>query len=109
MMLFSLYLIRDIPEYAALSELIGVLDKDNFLRLCEYFGGLSIKIPTIEELEDMLYGLLLFQLVDIEKIDYDEAMSIFKEKNLNLKKVRADYNKIKSILNTFEFSARDEI
>ena len=48
LILFVLYKIRDVKEYSTLSELAYILDKDALLNLCEYFGGMSIKIPTIE-------------------------------------------------------------
>ena len=63
LVLFALFKLRDIPEYSALSELAYILDKDNMLKLCEYFGGLTLKIPTIEELEGILYSLVLYQQV----------------------------------------------
>ena len=53
LMLFAMFKLRDIPEYASLSEMVYILDKDSLLKLCEYFGGLTIKIPTIEELESI--------------------------------------------------------
>jgi hypothetical protein len=49
-----------VPDYMVLSELVYVLDKDNLLKLCEYFGGSTIKIPTIKELESIVYSLLLY-------------------------------------------------
>ena len=48
MLLFVLYKMRGIEEYSILSELAYILDKKNLLNLCEYFGGLTIKIPTID-------------------------------------------------------------
>ena len=39
LILFALFKLRDIPDYLVLSELVYVLDKDNLLKLCEYFGG----------------------------------------------------------------------
>ena len=60
LMLFALYKIKDIPEFSTLSEMAYVLDKDNLLKLCEYFGGLTIKIPTVEELQSIIYALVLY-------------------------------------------------
>ena len=57
LMLFVLYKLRDIPEYSSISELAYILDKDNLLRLCEYFGGITLTIPTIDELESIIYSL----------------------------------------------------
>ena len=60
LMLFAMFKLRDIPEYSSLSELVYILDKDSLLKLCEYFGGTTIKIPTIEELETLLYALTIY-------------------------------------------------
>ena len=38
LMLFAMFKLRDIPEYASLSEMVYILDKDSLLKLCEYFG-----------------------------------------------------------------------
>ena len=48
LLLFCLYKLSDIPEYSSLSELVYVMDKKNFLNFCEYFGGQTIKVPTID-------------------------------------------------------------
>jgi hypothetical protein len=53
LILFVLYKLRNVPEYSGVSELAYVLDESNFLNLCEYFGGLTITIPTVKEIKDM--------------------------------------------------------
>ena len=57
LMLFALYRMTDIPEYSSLSQMAYVLDKDNLLNLCEYFGGQTITIPTTKDLESLIYSL----------------------------------------------------
>ena len=47
LMLFVLYNYQKVPEYSSISELAYILDERNLLKLCEYFGGQTIKIPTI--------------------------------------------------------------
>ena len=54
LMMFVLYKMIDIPEYSSISELAFILDKDNLLKLCEYYGGTTIKIPTIQDLESIV-------------------------------------------------------
>lgn len=107
LVLFALYKIKDLPEYSALSELVYILDKDSVLKLCEYFGGLTITIPTIDELENLVYALVLYQHVNIDKMDYDKAVTLLGEDSVNLRAVKASYNKICSILENYEFSARN--
>ena len=65
--LFALYKAGSIPELSSLSQLAYILDKENLLKLCEYYGGLTIRIPTISEIETFIHALLVFQLRDIEK------------------------------------------
>lgn len=106
LILFSLFKLRDIPEYSALSELAYVLDKDNLLKLCEYFGGMTIRIPTIQELESLVYTLVLYQYVNIDNIPYDEAIKLIGHKSSDLRKVKADYNDLCEILEKYEFKSR---
>ena len=106
LILFSLFKLRDIPEYSTLSELVYILDKDSLLKLCEYFGGLTLKIPTIEELETVVYSLILYQYVNIEHIEYKKAIELIGHKSSDLRKVKADYNKLCKILEKYEFTSR---
>lgn len=106
LMLFVLYKLRDIPEYSAISELAYVLDKDNLLKLCEYFGGVTLTIPTIEELESIIYSLLLYQYVDIENMQYQDAIKLLDCDSESLRKVKSDYKKLVKILDKYSFNAR---
>ena len=103
LMLFALYKLRDIPEYAALSELVYILDKESVLKLCEYFGGMTITIPTIHELESIIYSLVLYQYINIDGMKYDDAIKIIGYKSHELRKVKADYEKISKILSKYDF------
>lgn len=105
--LFALFKMREIPEYTSLSELIYILDKPSLLKLCEYFGGQTITIPTIEEIEMMIYGLLLYELMEVEKLSYEEASSKLPTTvATSTKKIRYCYLKIKHILANYDLSSR---
>lgn len=106
LILFSLFKLRGVPEYSTLSELVYVLDKDSLLKLCEYFGGMTLKIPTIKELESLVYVLILYQYVNIDKMDYNEAIKLIGYKSSDLKRVKADYRKLCSILDEYDFKSR---
>lgn len=108
LILFALFKLRDIPEYAALSELVYVLDRENVLKLCEYFGGLTLKIPTIQELESIIYSLILYQYINIDGMKYSEAIKIIGHKSHELRKVKADYEKISKILDKYSFSREEK-
>ena len=106
LLLFTLYKIRDVEEYSTISELAYVLDKDNLLNLCEYFGGITIKIPTIDELESILNSLLIYQYVNIDGYSYNEAIKKIGFDSYQLRKIKKDYNKIVSVLDKYSFTGR---
>ena len=109
LMLFVLFKLRDVPDYAVLSELVYVLDKDNLLKLCEYFGGSTLKIPTIEELDSVVYSLLLYQYVDIEGMAYDSAVELLGQSSSKLRKIKSDYLKLKDVLSNYSFDRKSSV
>lgn len=108
-MLFALYKIKEIPEYSSISEMAYILDKPNFLRLCEYFGGCTIKIPTVQEIELLLYGLLLYQYVEIDKLEFADAFELMKNSDYSAKEIKNSYNKVKELLTNYELSNRTTV
>lgn len=104
--MFTLYKLIDIPEYAALGELPYILDKENMLKLCQYFGGRQIKIPTIDELYSTMNLLLLYQYVNIEGKEYNEAIQLIGYSSRELRKVKQAYTKLCEILSNYNFKHR---
>lgn len=109
LMLFVLFNFQKIPEYASISELAYVLDEKNMLKLCEYFGGQTIKIPTIDELELILYAMLVYQYVDIEKIPENDAFESINVDSARLKEIKTCYKTIKKVLSSYALQPRDPI
>lgn len=104
LMLFALYKAKDLPEYAALSELAYILDKESLLKLCEFYGGLTIRIPTVSELEKILYALFMYQEVDLENKDFDKVYEAFREKDIDANHVKDAYYLIKELLKDYKFN-----
>lgn len=98
LMLFVLYQNQKIPEHAALSELIYVLDRPNLLKLCQYFGGETLKIPTIDELKYLILSLNLYQQVNIEKKDLEQCINSINEPHNVIKIIKQNYNSICDIM-----------
>lgn len=98
LMLFVLYQNQKIPEHAALSELIYVLDRPNLLKLCQYFGGETLKIPTIDELKYLILSLNLYQQVNIEKKDLEQCINSINEPRNVIKIIKQNYNSICDIM-----------
>lgn len=105
LMLFALYKLKDTDEYSSLSQLSYILDKENLLKLCQFYGGTTIYVPKIEELEDMLNALLMYQKVDIENMDIEEYLKQLKSKIGNTKYVQKNYGVVKDILKNYNFNS----
>lgn len=108
-MLFVLFKVKDVPEYSGLSELAFILDKKNMLKFCEYFGGCTITVPRIEEFEMLLYGMLLYQYVDIEHRSLEEAIKLLNNDDLDTTILKQNYRKIKEVLADYQFTSRSRI
>lgn len=105
LMLFALYKLNDTSEYSSLSQLSYILDKENLLKLCQFYGGTTIYVPKIKELEDMLNALLMYQKVDIENMDIEEYLKQLKNKIGNTKYVQKNYGVVKDILKNYNFNS----
>lgn len=106
--LFTLYSLTEIPDYRVLSELPYILDKKSLLKVCKYYGGTTIKIPTVEELETVMRVLLLYQRVNIEKKSLESALKELGYTTLN-KKILQVYKLISEVLDKYEFKHREKI
>ena len=102
--MFSLYKMKDIPEYATLSELAYLLGIDSLLKLCEYFGGETIKLPEIEEVETSIQALLLYQYTTVDGMSYDDALKLVN--TCKTKTLRTYYTHICDVMNTYTFTPR---
>ena len=84
LILFILYRLKEIPEYSTLSELVYILDNENFIKLINYYGGKTIRIPKIDELSTILNALLVYE----REQNTDLSLSdIFKDIGINKKEI----------------------
>lgn len=102
--MFTLYKLVDIPEYSILSELPYILDKKSLLKFCNYFGGRTIKVPTLYELNSILHLILLYQYVKFDGIPYEDAVIQIGYKSSELRKVKSSYNMLCDILDKYNFN-----
>ena len=102
LVLFALYQLKEVPEYATLSELAYVLNKDSLMKLLDYFGGTTITIPTQRELQTVINALLVYQSVKVEKNSLALALSkLGNVDRLQLKEIKTLYNKLCAVLDKF--------
>lgn len=99
--MFVLFKASDVPELAILSQLVYLLDEENFIKLIKYFGGQKIVVPTLDELRELIYCLTLYKNVEIDKKDFKVSFSLIPEELRD--SVALKYNGIKSIMKEYNF------
>jgi hypothetical protein len=102
LMLFSIFKMKDIPEYSTLSELAYILDKESLFNFLEYYGGTTITVPTIHEFNQIIRALLLYQAVNLEGVDFNKAFKNI-ESEFQTNDTREAYFKIVGILDKYDF------
>ena len=103
MILFALYKLDDVPEFSTLSELVYTLDKDSLIKFLECFGGLTIRVPTINELKMIVNVLLLYQLVQLDGMPMEKALEELSLHEFQTKNILDTYGKICGILDSYDF------
>ena len=72
--LFALWRLTELPEYKTLSQLCYVLDERSVLKFLEFFGGQTVRIPTRDELEEVLVALTLQEDVTVNEVQEETAI-----------------------------------
>lgn len=62
------------PSYMAFGELINVLDQKNFESFITYFGGCTLKVPTIDEIRQEMRAIILYKLYAEDHYGFSRAM-----------------------------------
>ena len=106
-LMFLLFRAEEIPEYAVLSRLAYVLDKEVLLSLCELFGGMTIKIPTMDDLEKLLTAMTMYSRIDLDKEDkeivFDEVTEKYKN-NIPPSTIIKLYEQLHDIMENYHVS-----
>jgi len=71
-----------------------MLTQNAFMRICEYFGGQTITIPKIEDLESVLKIIQAYNHIDIQHLPYESTIT---ELELGPNEI-IGYNKLKLLL-----------
>ena len=101
LMLFVMYKLQDVPEYAVLSELCYLLDGNNLTRLLTYFAGKTITIPTEEAFAAMTNAMLLYQYINIDGLSLTEAQGKIKATQKQKEKLTNLYLSILPIMQQY--------
>lgn len=108
LMLFALYKLRDMPEYLALSELCYVLDSDNLPKFLSFFGGMTLQVPTLKDMRLVLAALKIYQYVNIEHGDFEEALTASVTDEMSVDEVKDTYVKICEVMKNYEFGNKQD-
>lgn len=69
-----LYFISKDNNYETIGKLSLLLDQKSFLNFIKYYGGKTIKVPTFEQVSEMIKYVLIYQYHYIENLDWDESI-----------------------------------
>lgn len=108
LMLFTLYQCQKTNEYSALSELAYILDEKNLLSLCEYFGGMTITIPKIEELELLLCGLSIYKSINIDGLNAENSLIPYQNHPLGVDEIKKAYLKVSDVMENYCFGGNND-
>ena len=92
--LMLLYELKNDEKYSTLSSLIWALDKDNLLNFLTIFEGVELKVPRIYDLKVLVAGLQVFQAVQFESKDLDEALNDVATSDISKDSIRETYFRI---------------
>ena len=104
LLLFALYKMVGTPDYSLLGELAFLLDRKTLIKFLSYFGGTTIKVPTLLEFQTITDGLLLYEYVNMEGQDFNKAFAaLTQDKSLSKReKIKKAYFTICEILKDYE-------
>lgn len=106
MMLFTLYKMKDIPDYLTLTQLCYTLDNGNLIKFLSFFGGMTITVPRLEDLRLMAQTLLLYQYVVIEGKPFQDSLDAVVTAEFDAKTIKETYEQMVKVMEDYNFEQR---
>ena len=103
MMMFILWKLRDDPEFANLSESCYLFDGKSLSRFLAYYGGMTIKVPTLRDMRLVLKALTLYQYVNSEEGTFEEGLKGCAEGEFSEEELIKTYNKAVEVIDQYDF------
>ena len=101
--LFALFNLKNEPSYAALSELVFLMDNKSLMNLLKFYGGQTIKIPTVEEFKTVVNALVLFMNVNLKGLTMNESIKLQNLSEFEKSNMLKVYSTISEILIKYDF------
>ena len=108
LILFALYKLKDKSEYSVLSELVYVLDVDKLFEFLSLFGGMTITIPTADELEYVIQALKIYDAVNFKDVPLKIAIKEIATDEGSYKELEKIYIDISEVLSNYSFESREK-
>ena len=108
LLLFSIYKLHNEKEYSTLSELVYVLDRSNLYNFLSMYGGMTIKVPTVNELQKMLDALQLYSYIHFDHLESRDALKEFANITYSQKELLDMYKVIEKVLAEYNFKVVKE-
>lgn len=102
--LFALSEMKNVPEYKTLSELAYLVDRKSLMNMLEYYGGMTVRIPTTKEFKLMVNGLLMYEYVNLEGLTVQQALAEMRGSSLPANELLACYAKITEVMSKYKFN-----
>ena len=106
LMLFVLYCLKDAPEYSALSELVYAVDKESLMNLLSIFGGTTIRVPTIHEMNVIVSALTLYNLCNLKGMMLHNALKEVERPDIQTKELMEAYSTIMEVMENYDIDIK---
>ena len=103
LILFSIFKLKEIPQYATLSELVYLLDEKSFSNLLNYFGGKTITIPTAKEFNEIVSALLILERKENTDMTEDQIFEELSIKKKDSDRMRHILNIVSGVVDEYDF------
>ncbi len=69
-----LYVVKDNPNYSAMSELAYILNQESFIKFIKYFGGTTLAVPTLDDFKQTLKVMQLYHYFNVQNMSWKDAL-----------------------------------
>ena len=100
--LMILSVLRDTPEFRSLAHLAYILTRDDFDKLIDICGGMTLTIPTREEFERSLRAIVYYYYRKVYRYSKVQALDKSGLSLIDLNSVEGDLKQIGKVMKSFK-------
>lgn len=103
LILFTIFKLKESPQYSTLSELVYLLDEKSFSNFLNYYGGKTITIPTVAEFNNVLTALLVLERKENTELSEEEIFSDIGLSRKEIENVKMILPAISEVIQNYDF------